>query len=86
MTSKPTKRPRLSCHRHELRGNASEYISKSTIQPGDRIVIVCRVSQIEQKRKRNHHDQANRLQTHVEENGGEVVGEILVCASGFDPF
>ena len=48
---------RVSAKRWLACGKASNYIQQANIQPCDKVVLICRVSEHEQGRRNNHADQ-----------------------------
>lgn len=65
---------RLSTLKDWMRpGDASKYLAPFHVKPGDRFVILCRVSSGEQGRKRALKTQSKKLRAAVEAAGGVVV-------------
>ena len=77
---------RVSAKRWLACGKASNYIKQANIKPGDKVVLVCRVSDHEQGRRNNHADQDAAMRQQVEQLGGTVVDSLQLVASGFDPY
>ncbi len=77
---------RVSARRWLACGKASNYIKQANIKPGDKVVLVCRVSQREQKQRKNLEDQEANLRAEVAALDGIVVGVTHIQVSGFDPF
>lgn len=77
-------RPRVSARRALERGKASNYIRPiEAIQPGDRVVLWCRVStRWQQERKGNLDDQEANLRRVAEERGATVVDVARHVVSG----
>ena len=64
-------------------GKASRYIRPFRIRPGDRVLLVLRVSKVE---NREHlEDQETNLRRRVKSKGGTMVGIRRYVGSGFDP-
>lgn len=64
-------------------GQASKYIRPFSIKPGDRVVLVVRVSGHSQHKNKNLDDQEAFLRRVVEEAGGVVVGVVRKVISGW---
>ena len=67
-------------------GDATKYIEHANINPGDRVVLVCRVSTCNQGKRKNHSDQEAALREWVKERGGIVVDVVKIVISGFNPY
>lgn len=67
-------------------GKASDYINPwNTLRAGDKVVLTCRVSGREQKRRRNLANQKDFLREQLQPVGVTVDGVIEHQGSGFDP-
>jgi hypothetical protein len=65
-------------------GNASKYIRRFNLKPGDRVYLILRVSNCE--RRSNLKYQEEHLRKVVEDAGAIVVGVARIVISGRDPF
>jgi len=80
------KRRSHSQNQHRKSGDVLAYISPwDTLQPGDRVVIVSRVSGREQNRRGNLYGSDAWLRFHLKRKRAKIVGCIRRAGSGFDP-
>lgn len=68
-----------------LPGTASHHIRHAALSPGDKVILICRVSTCQQDRNGNLLDQRVNLQRIAEQAGATVVDVLAVAASGFNP-
>ena len=84
-----TKRKRVSARstveRHCNPGNAASYITHDGIQPGDRVVLCCRVSTRQQNHRGNLTAHERHLRAEIAARRAEVVGLVRYVGSGCDP-
>jgi hypothetical protein len=79
-------RNKVSARRRLSAGVASKFISHGNIQPGDRVILVCRVSAREQQYRGNDMDQESNLSQWVQQLGAIVIKVVRVTTSGQHPF
>ena len=78
---------RVSAKRWIARGLPSSFIKLiDSIAPGDKVVLACRVSGREQKRRGNDTGQEAYLRHELERRGAVVVLVYRRTVSGFDPY
>ena len=88
---KNARRQKVSAQRRiesrNQRGTASDYIAPfSALVPGDRVIIICRVSTRTQGKNGNLVDQKRFLRRELENLGCKIIGVVAYSESGFDPY
>lgn len=76
---------RSTVERHCNPGNAASYITHDGIQPGDRVVLCCRVSTRQQNHRGNLTAHERHLRAEIAARRTEVVDLVSHVGPGYDP-